>query len=198
MTAEFIEPEAADSRRTRVEALYRQYNQALRRLLARRRLKPEEVADVVQETYYRIHRASDVNAIRNPKAFLFRVASNVWFNQRKQQSRSIQNDALDIDGVEVESEEPSPFRYLQGQQELAIVRAALEELAPRCRAAFVMNRFENMTFRQIAIELGVSASMIEKYVSHAISHMRGRLNEDRAAKNREAAPVTSLSKRRST
>jgi len=195
MTADVVESDAGDARRTGVDALYRKYNQALRKFLARQRLKPGEVADIVQETYYRIHKAGNVDAIRNPKAFLFRVADNVRFNQRKLQRRGIQDDALDIDSVDIESDEPGPHRRLQGEQELAIVCAALEELAPKCREAFVMNRFENMSFREIAVELGVSASMIEKYVSHAIAHMRKRLNDDRPANDHKAVQVTNSSTR---
>ncbi|MGL6162587.1 sigma factor-like helix-turn-helix DNA-binding protein [Microbulbifer sp.] len=39
-----------------------------------------------------------------------------------------------------------------------------------------MNRFENMTYGEIAAELGVSVSTIEKHVSHAISQLHQKVN----------------------
>jgi len=179
MTVKVAKSEAGDSRRTWIDALYRKYHQALRKFLARQRLKPDEVADIVQEAYFRMHQVGNANSIANPKAYLFRVAHNIRFNERKLHRNGIQEDVLDIDSVDIESDEPGPHRRLQGEQEFAIVCAALEELPPRCREAFVMNRFRNMSFREIAVELDLSASMIEKHVSHAISHMRKRLNDDR-------------------
>src|SRR5688572_25418499 len=132
MTAEG-ESEAGDARRTWVDALYRKYNQALRTFLARRRLTRDEVADIVQETYCRIHQADNVDTIRNPKAFLFRVANNVRLNEQKRRRCGIEDGTLDIGSFEIESDEPGPYRSFKGEQELAIVRAAFEELPPKCR-----------------------------------------------------------------
>jgi RNA polymerase sigma factor (sigma-70 family) len=165
--------------RNLVDALYRNYHAALRRFLARKRLDREEVADIVLETYSRVYRNTSAAEIRNPKAFLFRVAHNLWINAQKHRRIGVEGNALDISTVEVASEAPSAYRALKSQQELAIVRAAIDELPSKCRQAFVMNRFENMTFGEIAVELGVSVSMIEKYVSHAIGHLRQKVNASR-------------------
>ena len=169
--------ETGDSSRTLIETLYRQYSESLRRFLSHQRLSRDEVADIVQETYYRVHRAGGVDGIRNPKAFLFRVAKNIRLNAAKHLRSRVEIDEVDAAELDVASDEPGPYRSFQSQQELAVVRAALEELAPTCRQAFVMNRFENMTFGEIAAELDLSVSMIEKHVSHAIFHLRRRLEQ---------------------
>jgi RNA polymerase sigma-70 factor (ECF subfamily) len=104
---------------------------------------------------------------------------NLRINAAKHQRISVEENAVDVSTVEVASDTPSAYRALEGEQELAIVRAAIEELPSKCRQAFVMNRFENMTFGEIAVELGVSVSMIEKHVSYAISHLRERVNASR-------------------
>jgi RNA polymerase sigma factor (sigma-70 family) len=69
------------------------------------------------------------------------------------------------------------------------VRAALEELAPKCREVFVLHRFESLSYPQIAAELDLSVSMIEKYVSQALAHMRQRLSDVDPASVRETARV---------
>lgn len=181
MTSEADDPTL---KRTLLDALYRKYNAGLRTFLARHRLNRDQVADIVQETYFRVHQAGTVADIRNPKAFLIRVANNVRLNEQKLRRRSIEYCTIDIESVEIPSPEPTPYRSLKGEQELAAMQDALEELAPKCRDAFLMNRFENMTFAQIAGELDLSVSMIEKHVSHAIAHLRKRLEE----KRRSAGP----------
>jgi RNA polymerase sigma-70 factor (ECF subfamily) len=176
MSAEIAENQAEENRkRTLFDALYRKYSSALRKFLVRRHVSRDDVADIVQETYCRVLKSRDVETIEHPKAFLFQVANNVVRNAAKHRRSGMEDDAVDIESVEADDERPSPYRRLKGEQELAIVRAALEELAPKCREVFVLNRFENLSYSEIAAELDLSVSMIEKYVSQALSHLRKKV-----------------------
>jgi RNA polymerase sigma factor (sigma-70 family) len=178
MSIEIVETQAEDNRkRTLIDALYRKYSQALRKFLVRRHVNQEDVADIVQETYYRVLNSGDVEMIHHPKAFLFQVANNVARNAAKHRRSGVEGDAADIDDIEVNDQSPSPYRWLKAEQQLGVVRAALEELAPKCREVFVLNRFENLTYADIAAELDLSVSMIEKYVSQALTHLRTRVAE---------------------
>lgn len=167
---------------TLLDALYRQHRRALMRLLSRQRIGSEDAAEIVQETYRRLQQVPDVEAIEFPKAYLFRTALNLAHDSRRQQRRWPAHEMIDVDGpnVEIAGEEPGPYRILKGQQELAIVRQALMELSAKCRRAFVMHRFEDATYQEIARDLGVSVSMIEKYISQALAHLKARLAGARA------------------
>lgn len=158
-----------------INALYCKYSEALRRFLARRRVNRDEVADIVQETYCRVLKSGELETIRHPRAFLFQVASNVILNAAKHRRAVGEDDAIDVSSTEIVDDSPSAYRHLKAEQELAIVRAALEELGPKCREVFVLNRFDNRSYAEIAEELGLSVSMIEKYVSQALAHLRKRL-----------------------
>lgn len=177
MTSESVKSAAASDKRALVDTLYRKYSEALSRFLARQRVTPEEAADIIQETYCRVQQVGDVNTIRNPRAFLFRVAFNIRFNERKRRRSAFEQDLLGIEDIEIASEEPSAYRSFLGEQDLKRVRAAFDELSEPCRQAFVMNRFEGLTFAQIAKRLGVSISMVEKHVARALSHMRESLED---------------------
>jgi RNA polymerase sigma factor (sigma-70 family) len=160
-----------------LEALYRKYSQALHRFLARCHVRRDDVPDIVQETYYRVLNSGELDRIRHPRAFLLRVAHNIAVNSAKHRRTSADADAVDVSDVELDDGQPSPYRRLKAEQELIIVRAALTELSPKCREVFVLNRFEHRTYGQIAEELGLSVSMIEKYVSQALAHLRRRVGE---------------------
>ncbi len=86
--------------------------------------------------------------------------------------------------VEVPSGAPTAYQVLKGEQELAIIERAIEELSPTCRQAFVMHRFGGATYSQIASELGLSVSMIEKHVSFALVHLKTRLDAAHAGARR--------------
>lgn len=160
-----------------LEALYRKYSQALHRFLVRSHVQRDDVPDIVQETYCRVLKSGALERIQHPRAFLMRVARNVAINAAKHRRTAGDCDAMDISVIELDDEQPGPYRHLKAEQELTIVRAALTELSPKCREVFVLNRFEHRTYGEIAAELGLSVSMIEKYVSQALAHLRARLAE---------------------
>jgi RNA polymerase sigma-70 factor (ECF subfamily) len=167
----------------------------LRGFLARRRVNEHDAADIVQEAYCRILKTGHVLSIRHPRAFLLQVAINVLRNNAKHRRAGVEDDAVDIDSVDIDAKEPSQYRRFKAAQELAIVRAALEELAPKCREVFVMNRFEHLSYSQISSELDLSVSMIEKYVSQALAHLRKQLADSAIAsrKHRSSLPAKSPS-----
>lgn len=173
MTAEANADEAHN--RTLLDALYRKYYRPLLRFLSRQRIGTDEAAEIVQETYCRMHQVSNVEALEFPKAYLFRTAANLARDRQRQQRRLQGHEQSDIERLELASDEPGPYRILRGEQELEIARQALAELSPKCRRAFVMNRFQNATYQEIADELGVSVSMIEKYISQALAHIKTRV-----------------------
>ena len=164
-----------------VEALYRECNEALMRYLARHGVQGEEAADIAQEAYCRISRMPDVATIDYPRAFLFRTAANLVRNNGKYWRRRHLRQTMAIDGLELASDAPSPYRYLSGKQELALVRQALAELPPKCQAVFVMHRFNGATYREIADDVGISVSMVEKYIMRALAHLKAAVSAGRGA-----------------
>ena len=57
--------------------------------------------------------------------------------------------------------------------ELRRLQASLRELPPLCRAAFLLNRIEDLTHAEIAARLGVSVRTIDRYMVKAWEHLRG-------------------------
>ena len=68
-------------------------------------------------------------------------------------------------------EEVSPERVLLAREQVAMVRTVLERLPDRVRSAFVLHRFEELGYAEIAKRLGVSVSSIEKYISQALKEL---------------------------
>ncbi|MBL8268639.1 RNA polymerase sigma factor [Steroidobacter sp.] len=162
-------------RKILINALYRRYQRALVRFLTRQRFSREEAADIVHDAYVRMHQVPDVAGIEYPQAFLYRLVSNLARNDEKHRRYIRGQGTVDVQSVDVPTDAPGPHRLLQGQQELALVRQAFNELSPKCRRAFAMHRFDGCSYAEIARELGVSVSMIEKYISQALTHLKGRL-----------------------
>ena len=153
-----------------------QHRNELLRFLAQRVSCPEIAQDIFQETFIRFQGYPEKNAVENPRAFLFRIASNLATDYLRNPSRQTYQ-AFDVDSVLAELENPalSPEAQAISQQELDLLINALQELPPKCQQVFILLRFKNYSYAQVEAELGISNTMILKYLNRALSHCRARL-----------------------
>lgn len=158
----------------------------LRRFLsARLRNASADVPDLVQEIYLRILRLKDHEAIRNPQAYLFTIASHVVHQYTLR--RAVEPATMDplnvVDGLETSSA-PDPAEEADVEQRLEAMERALEIHSPRAYAVLVMYRCEGLTLKQIGERLGVSNVMARKYLERAIKYCDQFLDRDPPPANR--------------
>jgi transmembrane sensor len=65
-----------------------------------------------------------------------------------------------------------PEAALLARERLRLLDEALRQLPPKPRAALLLNRVEGLTQAEIARRLGVSESMVVKYIAQALRHCR--------------------------
>ena len=152
------------------------YAKAIRSFLARRIAMGADLDDLVQEVFARLVRREAAGPVQNREGYLFEIAANLLVERRRRED--VRREAI---GVQVElqphdaADAIDPERALLGREACREAVAALNELPARTRTVFVLNRFEDMTAREIARRLGVSASTVEKEMARAIAHLRARL-----------------------
>lgn len=156
-----------------VLTLFREQQIPLLKYLTARFRDREDAAEIAQEAWLRIHRLEHPESLDNPKAFLFQTASNLAVDR-------LRRDLLAKKFLETEAQdkaEPSPSveRSVTAQEALAQIERALVELPVKCQHAFLLHRGRDMSYPEIARELGVSTSMVEKYMIQALKHFRKRL-----------------------
>jgi len=144
----------------------------------RRRDRTGEVEDVVQEAFVRFHRAGHDLTTPDARPLLFVIARNLqldgWKSAGREAARRSADDIHDLDAGPraVASEAPRPDQHLIGRQDLAAAAAVIRALPPRTRDAFLLHRFGEMSYRQIADRLGVSVSMVEKHIAEALRQLK--------------------------
>ncbi len=169
-----------------VRALFDRHGSALRRFLQGRFGPDADVDDISQEAWVRMQRLEHPERLDNARAFLFQTAANLAVDHLRRVEFERRHFTPDEEGVaDAPADLDSPERTLDADQQLGLVVDAIDELPDRCREAFVMHRTQGMTYLQIAKALGVSTSMVEKYVIQALKHCRRRLE----AGNRDVAPL---------
>ena len=150
----------------------------LRRVISKYTSRPADIDDLVQETFLRAFAAQLSTTVRNPKAFLLRVARNLAINEVKKKVNSSSVSIEDFDHSEVYEDEGSnsPERRLADRQKLILMVEAMASLPPQLRETFEMRKVEGLKFRQIAARLNVSVSTVEKRAAMALREIDSYLS----------------------
>jgi RNA polymerase sigma factor (sigma-70 family) len=167
---------AAEPKPSLVERLFADHRVALQTFFRRRIQSKADAADLAQEVYIRMLRIADQDAIRNPVHYLYTVANNLV----KEHAALDRRQASGIDIDEAPAHEhletlPAFDGDLDATQRVARLGVVLQQLRPKCRAAVELRFTHGLSFREIAMHLGVSPQMAKKYVAQALGHCRRRM-----------------------
>lgn len=155
-----------------LDLLARRYTTALKRFFERR--APglgTETEDLAQEVFERLAKRDGEREIANIEGYLFQTASNVLTDRSRWRAVRYSDRHLEYNEEYHALEDFSPERVMMGKEELELVARAVEELPERTRAAFVLHRFEELKYAEIARRLGVSVSAVEKHIIRALRHI---------------------------
>jgi RNA polymerase sigma factor (sigma-70 family) len=147
-----------------------------------------EAEDILQEVFYELVAAYRIfEPVEEAGAWLFRVARNRitdFFRKKKPEPlpdvmRSQHAPTEDAAPLQFEELLPSPdagpeAAYARGVL-LDEIEAALDELPPEQRAAFVGHELEGRSFKELAAGAGVSVNAMVLRKHHAVLYLRRRL-----------------------
>jgi RNA polymerase sigma-70 factor (ECF subfamily) len=140
--------------------------------------------DCLQELWLRVSSAA-TGPVASPLSYLFRAATNLMIDRHRAetQSRRRDHDWSELAGRQADSEahEPSAEQRIAARQQLALVARELESLPPRAVAILKRHRIDGLTQREIAAEMGLSASTIESDLRlsyRVLTDLRERLDEE--------------------
>ena len=144
------------------------WNRSLFQFLRRRVRSSVDVQDLAQETYLRLLRA-DLNAVRNPLAYLLQVASHVAMEWCDQQPRSDSMVVLDedmlIDGQLPEFE-------LDAQLSQQRLEETLASISPMMRAVVLLRLRDERSYQEIAADLRLTDRQVRRYLARGYERLR--------------------------
>jgi RNA polymerase sigma-70 factor (ECF subfamily) len=131
-------------------------------------------ADIVQETWLRAARHSTKQPER-PLAYLYRTAANLLLDKQRHDQTYIRHFGDCVLEEELECPLAPPDKAAGIRQELEILADALGDLPEKYRAVFLLSRCEGFTLREIATQLDINESTVEKQIAKGMQHCRARL-----------------------
>lgn len=141
----------------------------LRRLGARHHVDGDDLA---QDACLRLLRLDAPEAVEQPARYLSSVARNLLIDRHRARAREARVLVSGLDPeMFIADSAANPEQVLAGKQRLALVMAAIAELPPRCSEAFHLHRFHGLTYVEIARQMGISASGVEKHIAEALERL---------------------------
>lgn len=137
--------------------------------------------DLAQEAYLRLLRVERQHLIRQPSAYLFRIAANLVYEFRLKESRNRGVVSLDrLKELNLEPRSPQDFgagsENPEHEMELANmlrrIRKALENMPPLYAAVLVLCKRDGLSHQEIADKLGISIHTVRKYLTRAVLRCR--------------------------
>lgn len=169
---------AVDDRYAFVANLATSHGERLRRYLAARlRRSRHDVPDLVQEVYLRLLRISRPESIRNPEAYLFTIANHVLHQYVLREGMTEAVPADPADPLVLPTAATEPASEIERQQLLQELDRALGELSFKTQAALILYRRDTYSLEAIAAQLGVSVTMVKRYLAKAILHCRQSMSK---------------------
>jgi RNA polymerase sigma-70 factor (ECF subfamily) len=143
---------------------------ALIRFLLARRVPPDEAEDLLQDLFVKLA-SQNVGPVAEPRAYLYRMAENLLLDRIRSEGRRRGREQAWVAvqaGATLETDDrPSPEQALIARERLSLVSTALAVLPERTMHVFRRYRIEGVPQREIAGELGISLSAVEKHLQKA-------------------------------
>jgi len=142
--------------------------------------------DLAQDVFLRVFRARRSYQPNSKfSTWLFTIVSNVAANARRSRSRRREVNVVgagsgssavpSLDQMALAASGQMPARQIDKAEMREIVRQALDELNDRQRLAVLLNKFEEMSYADIAETMGLSPQAIKSLLSRARVNLRAVL-----------------------
>ena len=160
---------------------FERHRRHLQRYLARLVSSPEVAEELSQEAFARVYVVQD-GGLRSPRSFLYRTAHNLAMDHMRHRRVAAAEPLDDVSADTLGDGQPTADACVAAREELRLIEAAIDELPPKCRKVFIMLRFEERSYKEIALAMALSETMVRKYAMRALEHCRARLAEQKGTR----------------
>ncbi|MFT6871321.1 MAG: RNA polymerase sigma-70 factor (family 1) [Roseivirga sp.] len=150
------------------QEIFEQYYTPIKNFLYYKCGDIDQSEDLAQDAFIKLWDKRDEVQLDTVKSYLYTIAGNMLLNQ-------IRHDKVVVNFAERnknQQEEYSPEFQLQEKEFKQELENVISQIPEKQREVFLMNRIEEMTYKEIAERLELSVKAVEKRMHGALSHLK--------------------------
>jgi len=140
--------------------------------LTRLTLCESTAEDLMQDLFLRLNKSNSFDRARDQRAYAIRAATNLAFEWRRKQRRTITSHSLTDEPVERDTLHGD---VLEHKEQCAQVLRALDRMSALSRQVIILHALEGHSYDAIAAELGKTPHQVRAICSKAINQLRDLL-----------------------
>jgi RNA polymerase sigma-70 factor (ECF subfamily) len=138
-----------------------------------------DTPDLAMEVYERFLRVKRIDAIENPRAYLFRIASHVVGDARRLDARSpVTYDSKTVENAAeslAHAQKDDMAERVDSAEELREVYRAIERLPAMHQTVLLLATRDGLSHKEVAEKTGLTAATVKLYVCEARARLRATL-----------------------
>jgi RNA polymerase sigma factor (sigma-70 family) len=145
------------------------YLKKMRGVLSRHGREREEIEDLMQDALVRLLEYCEHGAeVREPEAVLVRTVQRLAMNHDRDAHHELYANQP-IENLGLIDPSPTPEEVLSGEQCLDRLRKTLDAVSRRTREVFFLHRLHGFSYAQIARQMDMPVSTVEKHIARAMT-----------------------------
>lgn len=161
-----------------LELLFRKYYAPLCSHAVRFVYSREIAEDLVSEVFFQFYRTEAYRNVNSSfLSYLFRSVRNEAYTYMRREfgrTSSLDTSTENVqDTLRMEPDAEVQYNHLYLK-----INEAIAQLSTQCQRVFLMSRFENKKYHEIAAELHISPRTVEVHISKALKHLREALRAE--------------------
>ncbi|MEO9745881.1 sigma-70 family RNA polymerase sigma factor [Parasphingorhabdus sp.] len=183
-----LEQSPLHSDKSGLSQVFEDNRSALLRFLTARTRDPSQAEDLLQDVWIKIDTHTQSGPIDNPLGYLFKMCENVVRDAKRSEVRKLARETLwsesQSDIFAQRGDQLTPEKIALERDQLKHALLELEKLPDRTRQIFIDFRLNEITQKEIAANLDISISAVEKHLQRAYRVVMDYRKKDDAGLNR--------------
>lgn len=152
-----------------IELIFKQYYEVMCQTAVRITKEKSAAEDIVQEVMFELFKKRDKVNIQSLIGYLRRSVYNRALNKVKARKDYVDADEIsyELSDNSINSQEEMEYSELESE-----INKIIDSLPEKCRLVFVLNRFEQLSYKEVAERLDISVKTVENQMSKALKILR--------------------------
>lgn len=150
------------------KSIFTEEGRGLRNFLYFKTGNLEQSEDLVQEAFLKLWEKCAAVLPQKARSFLYTIANNLMIDQQRRK-KVILKHRQQLEATTTTTD----AAYLLEMQEFKVrLESVIEGMPEKSRIVFLLNRIEQKTYAEIAIQLGIGVKAVEKRMHRALQDFR--------------------------